>query len=270
MRIARVQDRQGRTVLAAEREGTLRVLRGDPLLGDVEVSAEVVEPARWLAPVAMPALVCIGLNYRKHAEESNQPLPKEPVVFMKNPAAACGHEEPIQIPAVCEDEVDYECELAVVIGRRCRNVSPERALEHVLGYAPANDVSARIWQSQRGGSQWVRGKSFDTFAPIGPFLVTADEVPLQKGLDIKTVHNGEIVQSSNTSDMIFDVATIISFLSQGTTLLPGTTILTGTPAGVGWARNPKRLLHAGDRVSVQIEGLGELSNPVVDESGRGS
>ena len=158
--------------------------------------------------------------------------------------------------------MDYEAELAVVIGKPARNVSKKDALDYVLGYMCSNDVSARIWQSKRGGSQWCRGKGFDTFAPLGPVLVTRDEVPDPNALAITSSLNGETMQSSNTKDMIFDVPTLISFLSEDTTLLPGTVILTGTPEGVGWARNPKVLLKPGDTIAVEIEGLGRLENPV--------
>jgi 2-keto-4-pentenoate hydratase/2-oxohepta-3-ene-1,7-dioic acid hydratase in catechol pathway len=163
-------------------------------------------------------------------------------------------------------EVDYECELAVVIGRTCKNVSRERALDYVLGYTCANDVSARDWQKRFGGSQWCRGKTFDTFAPLGPRLVTRDEIPDPNALRIATIVNGERVQDETTSDMIFDVPRLIEFLSGSTTLVPGTVILTGTPSGVGMARTPPRWLKPGDSVTVEIERIGQLTNPVVAES----
>jgi len=227
-----------------------------------EVTEEVVEVRRWLPPVEPRAILCIGLNYRQHAAESDAPLPEWPVLFMKNPAAAIGHAQPIIKPAVCEDELDYECELAVVIGKACKDVSADGALAHVLGYTVANDVSARIWQQQKGGGQWVRGKSFDTFAPMGPVLVTPDQCPDTGDLALRTLVNGEVMQDSTTADMVFDVPTLVSFLSQDTTLLPGTVILTGTPGGVGWARDPKTTLNPGDTVSVEIDGIGRLTNPV--------
>jgi 2-keto-4-pentenoate hydratase/2-oxohepta-3-ene-1,7-dioic acid hydratase in catechol pathway len=160
--------------------------------------------------------------------------------------------------------VDYEAELAVVIGRRCRNVPVERALEQVLGYSCANDISARRWQKRGGGGQWVRGKSFDRFCPLGPVLVTADELPDPQRLSIECRLNGRLMQAGNSADMIFPVAELISRLSQDTTLLPGTLILTGTPPGVGFARQPPVFLAAGDRVEVRIEGIGRLENPVVE------
>jgi len=149
-----------------------------------------------------------------------------------------------------------------VIGRTCRNVSEADALDHVAGYTAANDVSARIWQAVKGGSQWNRGKSFDTFAPLGPVMVTPDEVPDANALSIRSILNGEVMQDSNTADMIFNVPTLIRFLSEDTTLLPGTVILTGTPEGIGWARDPKVLLHPGDEITIEIERIGQLTNHV--------
>jgi 2-keto-4-pentenoate hydratase/2-oxohepta-3-ene-1,7-dioic acid hydratase in catechol pathway len=163
------------------------------------------------------------------------------------------------------DKVDYEGELGVVIGRPCKNVSPDEALSYVLGYVAANDVSARDWQKEKGGGQFCRGKSFDTFCPVGPCLVTMDEVPDPSNLTLRTFVNQDIMQESSTSDMIFNIPTLISFLSGSTTLLPGTLILTGTPSGVGEARDPRRFLVPGDEVSVEIEGIGILTNPVVEE-----
>ena len=262
MKIARIITPQGDTCTVAEINGRLERMEGCPYQGLTSTGA-AVEAASWLPPVDPSMLICIGLNYRKHAIECNLPIPEQPVVFMKNIACAIGHEQPIRVPKVCEDELDYECELAVVIGKVCCNVSEEQALDYVLGYTPANDVSARLWQMKRGGSQWSRGKSFDTFAPMGPFLITADEIPDPNNLKIKTIVNGQTVQDSNTSDMIFNIRAIVSFLSQDTTLLPGTVILTGTPEGIGWTRDPKLLLHSGDTVSIEIEKLGTLTNPVV-------
>ncbi|MDA0991275.1 MAG: fumarylacetoacetate hydrolase family protein, partial [Verrucomicrobia bacterium] len=199
----------------------------------------------------------------KHAEEGGNPIPKYPVLFMKNPAAACGHGAAIRIPKICQDEVDYEAELAVIIGKPCRDVSEADALKYVAGYTVANDVSARIWQQELCGGQWVRGKSFDTFAPMGPVMVTADELTDPNSLSIKSDLNGTVLQDSNTADMIFSVATLVSFLSQDMTLLPGTVILTGTPEGVGWVKKPRVLLHPGDQMAVEIGQIGRLSNPVV-------
>ena len=169
------------------------------------------------------------------------------------------------LPACCQHgpEVDYEAELAVVIGKTARNVSEEDALEYVFGYTCANDVSARRWQKHGGGGQWVKGKSFDSFCPLGPVLVTADEIPDPQTLKVESILNGKVMQDGHTSDMIFPVARLIQLLSQDTTLLPGTLILTGTPAGVGFARKPPVFLADGDRIEVRISGIGVLSNSVV-------
>jgi 2-keto-4-pentenoate hydratase/2-oxohepta-3-ene-1,7-dioic acid hydratase in catechol pathway len=174
--------------------------------------------------------------------------------------------DPVMLPRRLKSEqVDYECELAVVIGKRAKNVSREQALEYVLGYTCGNDISARDWQKDFGGSQWCRGKTFDTFCPLGPCLVTTDEIPNPNALAIRTVLNGEVMQDWNTDDMIFDVPTLIEFLSGSTTLLPGTVILTGTPHGVGMARKPPVWLKNGDLLRVEIEMIGTLENPVTDE-----
>ena len=211
--------------------------------------------------------ICIGLNYKFHAEESGAAIPQNPVLFMKLPGTVQNPGDPILLPTHLKSEkVDYECELAVVIGKAARNVSKEKALDYVLGYTCANDVSARDWQLNGGGNQWCRGKTFDTFCPLGPVLVTRDEIPNPNALGIKTVLNGETVQDWNTNDMIFDVPTLISFLSGSTTLEPGTVILTGTPHGVGMARKPPLWLKDGDSVTIEIEGIGTLTNPVRDEA----
>ncbi len=223
--------------------------------------------AKLLAPVAPTAIIGIGLNYRKHAEEGKAPLPPHPVVFMKLPSAVQNPGDPIVLPRhLRSDQVDYECELAVVIGKTCRNVSREKALEHVLGYTCANDVSARDWQRNGGGGQWCRGKTFDTFAPLGPCLVLKDEIPDPAALGIRTILNGNVMQDWRCDDMIFDVPHLIAYLSGSTTLQPGTVILTGTPHGVGFARQPAVYLQPGDTVTIEIERIGALTNPVVEET----
>jgi len=218
-----------------------------------------------LAPIEPRNIICIGANYAAHAAEAGRDVPERPLIFMK-PVSALNHPGmPIRIPKVCDPagETDYECELAVVIGREGRDIPEEHALNHVLGYTCANDVSARKWQKTGSGGQWVRGKGFDTFCPLGPVLVTPDEIPDPQILNISTTINGETLQAANTKDMIFNVAFLISFLSQDTTLLPGTVILTGTCEGVGAARDPQRWLVPGDEVTVEIQGIGKLTNPVV-------
>lgn len=247
-------------------DGSAERLTGD-LYGQLAPTGENAEVARLLAPVAPTQILCIGLNYRQHATETGARFPERPVLFVKGINTLQHPGEPIWLPrALRSDEVDYECELAVVIGRTAKNVTREQALDHVLGYTCANDVSARDHQIRLGGGQWCRGKFFDTFAPLGPCLVTPDEIPDPNRLRIATVLNGERVQDWNTNDMIFDVPAIIAYLSGSTTLLPGTVILTGTPHGVGMARKPEpRWLRAGDEVSIEIEGIGTLTNPVAEE-----
>lgn len=265
MRIIRHLTPTGPAYAALQADGSAREIAGD-LFGDHRVTDRVVVPGKLLAPVVPTNLPCIGLNYKKHAAESNSPLPAHPVLFIKNTASVQNPGDAIELPRkLTSHKVDYECELAVVIGRRCKNVSRADALSYVLGYTCANDVSARDWQRDGGGGQWCTGKGFDTFAPLGPVLVTADEIPNPNALRIRTILNGEVMQDWNTDDMIFDVATIIEFLSSSRTLLPGTVILTGTPHGVGFARNPPVWLKAGDTVSIEIGKIGTLTNPVVDE-----
>jgi 2-keto-4-pentenoate hydratase/2-oxohepta-3-ene-1,7-dioic acid hydratase in catechol pathway len=187
------------------------------------------------------------------------------VLFLKATTSIAGPGDPIVLPAAGPGEVDFEAELAIVIGRKAKNVAPVKALDHVLGYTCANDVSARDWQIRKQKKQWARGKSFDTFCPVGPWIVTRDEIASPDNLRLRSLLNGETLQDSNTSDMIFDCARIVSDLSRSMTLLPGTLILTGTPEGVGFTRTPPLFLREGDRVSVVIEGIGELSNPVTLE-----
>ena len=237
---------------------------------ELTLGEEGITPGALLACVPTPpAVMCVGLNYKKHAAETGLPEPKYPVIFYKNPSAVCGTGDHIVIPSVAAEpeEVDYECELAVVVGARpVRNVSPADALDYVLGYTAANDVSARRWQGAKGGSQWSRSKSYDTFCPLGPALLLSHSDVNPDALQISTRLNGEIVQQSTTADMIFGVAEIVSFLSESTTLLPGTVILTGTPEGVGFTREPPLWLRPGDEVEVELEGVGVLSNTVIAES----
>jgi len=212
-----------------------------------------------LAPVTPPNIYCIGLNYRDHAAETGAAIPERPVVFMKPTSTLNRQDGNVPTPTVCrENELDYEGELAVVLGRVTRDVTPEEALDCVWGYTIAMDISARWHQKQGGGGQWIRGKGFDGFCPLGPVLVTADELADPQALTIRTELNGEVVQDGRTSDMIFPVAELISFLSRDVTLLPGTAILTGTPSGVGAARNPPVSLAVGDALSVEIAPIGRL------------
>jgi 2-keto-4-pentenoate hydratase/2-oxohepta-3-ene-1,7-dioic acid hydratase in catechol pathway len=266
MKIIRYQNSSGEIFYGAQQPSgeTLRIA-GD-IFSDFKVTGERAQIAKVLAPLIPSAILCIGLNYRRHAAESNSPIPEFPVLFMKGPGALQHPGDPILIPThLRSDEVDHECELAVVIGRTCKNARRANALDYVLGYTCGNDVSARDWQRKRGGGQWCRGKSFDTFAPLGPCLATRDEIPNPNALRIRTLVNGETMQDWNTNDMIFDVPTLIEFLSGSTTLLPGTVILTGTPHGVGMAANPPRWLKPGDSVTIDIENIGSLTNPVALE-----
>jgi 2-keto-4-pentenoate hydratase/2-oxohepta-3-ene-1,7-dioic acid hydratase in catechol pathway len=267
MKFIRYRDSNGSIQMAASAAGEdYRVIKGD-LFGPYEVTAEPARVGKRLAPIEPAAIICIGLNYRHHAEETHAKIPEYPIVFVKTPNALQNPEDPIVLPrALRSDEVDYEGELAVVIGKTCKNVKKGNALSVVLGYMCANDVSARDWQKQKGGSQWSRGKSFDTFAPMGPCLVGTDEIPNPNALRLKTRVNGRALQDWTTSDMIFDVPTLIAFLSGSATLLAGTVIFTGTPQGVGMAMKPPRWLAPGDVVSVEIEKIGTLTNPVVEEA----
>ncbi len=274
MRIVRFIDEQGQIQLGRETGATqAELLQGD-LFNAPKPTGRVVAMRQRLAPVQPTNIICIGLNYKAHAAESNSPIPQHPVLFMK-PVSATNHPgDPIRIPACCTHgpEVDYEVELAIVIGRGGKNIPENKALEHVLGYTVGNDVSARRWQ-RNNGSQWVRGKSFDTFCPLGPVLVTAAQGPLghlpgdhitnPQNLRLTTRLNGQVMQNSVTSDMIFTVAQIIAFVSLDTTLAPGTVILTGTPQGVGFARKPPVFMQPGDNVACEVESIGVLENPVV-------
>ena len=271
MKIIRYQSPDSTTGYAQQHaDGTATKLRGT-LFEKLEPTGEPAPISKILAPLEPRAVLCIGLNYRQHAAETNAPLPQFPVLFCKNPASVQNPGDPIELPRwLASGKVDYECELAVVIGRRCKNVARADALDYVLGYTCANDVSARDWQKEGGGTQWCRGKTFDTFLPLGPRLITRDEIPNPNALRIQTRIGTETLQDANTNDMIFDIPTLIEFLSGSTTLLPGTVILTGTPSGVGMARNPARFLKAGDEVSIEIENIGVLTNPVIEETPAGA
>lgn len=244
-----------------------RIIQGD-IFGKFRVTSKLSKIEQVLSPVFPCNILALGLNYRKHADETKVSYPDIPIVFIKATTSVVGHMSPIILPAAGPDNVDYEAELAVVIGRKVKNVSPSEAMDYVMGYMCANDVSARDWQIEKQKKQWARGKSFDTFCPLGPCLVTRDEIPDPQNLRIRALLNGRIVQDSSTSDMIFDIPAIISDLSRSMTLLPGTVILTGTPEGVGFTRQPPLYLQAGDTVTVTIEKIGQLTNPVRDEDHR--
>jgi 2-keto-4-pentenoate hydratase/2-oxohepta-3-ene-1,7-dioic acid hydratase in catechol pathway len=232
---------------------------------DAAPGGEILKTAsvRLLAPIPRPPkIICIGLNYRDHAEESNLPIPEVPTVFAKFPTAVAAPFGDVVLPKASA-KPDYEAELAVVIGKGGRHIEERHALDHVFGYTILNDVSARDFQMAT--SQWIMGKTFDTFAPFGPAVVTADEIEDPHALDISLTLNGELMQSSNTRNLIFGVPRLISFLSSVFTLEPGDVISTGTPGGVGFARKPPRWLKPGDEMVVRIAGLGELVNRCVAE-----
>jgi len=247
-----------------ELQDQAQIIQGD-IFGTFEVTQKLEKIRSVLPPVYPCNILALGLNYRKHADETNVSYPELPVLFVKTTTSVIGHLSPIILPAAGPENVDYEAELAVIIGRKVKNIRPSEAMDCILGYTCANDVSARDWQIEKQKKQWARGKSFDTFCPLGPYLVTRDEIPDPQNLKIRAMLNGRIVQNSNTSDMIFDIPAIISDLSRSMTLLPGTVILTGTPEGVGFTRKPPVYLREGDIITIEIEKIGKLINPVGKE-----
>jgi len=258
----------------AQLPGSVRqLLEGGPALLHAAAEAArrpgafqyVGKDVKFLAAVHDPRkIVCVGLNYKDHAAESGAAIPRDPVLFSKYNTALLGHEGTIVLPAVSQ-KVDYEAELVIVIGKRGRNVPAAAGLDYVAGYTCGHDVSARDWQLEKDGKQWMAGKTFDTFAPVGPVLVTADEVPDPHNLRIQLRLNGQTMQDSSTAQLIFSVGHIVAYLSQIMTIEPGDLIFTGTPPGVGVARKPPVFLKHGDVCEVEIEGLGVLRNGVVQE-----
>jgi len=221
----------------------------------------VTGKARLLCPLSRPEkIMCIGKNYADHCRELGSPLPERPVLFAKYRNALAGPGAEIELPASSR-MIDYEAELAVVIGARCKNISPEEALSFVFGYTCANDLTMR--DAQKADGQWTRAKSPDSFCPVGPWIVTADEIAGPQDLPIRLTLNGELMQESNTRQMVFSVAKLVSYLSSTMTLKPGDLLLTGTPPGVGAGRDPQVFLKKGDRVSVELEGIGNLENTMV-------
>jgi 2-keto-4-pentenoate hydratase/2-oxohepta-3-ene-1,7-dioic acid hydratase in catechol pathway len=260
----------GGAVPVLQRRGALLPLAGDSLLEliadgavpEVAPDAEPLVGGRLAAPLRPPKIVAIGLNYLDHVRESGMDAaPERPLVFTKFPTSVIGDGDRIEFDPALTERVDWEVELAVVVGRRMRNVATEDALAHVFGYTVANDVSAR--DLQFGDGQWVRGKSLDTFCPLGPVIVTADEVPDPQALGLRTRVNGETVQESNTTEMVFGVAELLAFCSRSFTLEPGDVVLTGTPWGCGEFMDPQRSLGHGDVVEVEVDGIGVLRNEVV-------
>jgi 2-keto-4-pentenoate hydratase/2-oxohepta-3-ene-1,7-dioic acid hydratase in catechol pathway len=262
MRFARVETEDGEIVSVWSQDGAAWRRTLDDAFG-IDPVGRLIVPKKFHAPVQPPAIFGIGQNYRRHAQEMGSPIPEWPVVFMKNPASVIGPDDPIVRPRILESaKVDYEAELAIVMGMWCKNAKFESAMDFVAGFTCANDVSARDWQKEWGGGQFCKGKGFDTFCPIGPWIVSPDELGDPQSLAIASRVNGETRQSWTTGDMIFSICDLIAFLSADTSLAPGTLILTGTPHGVGAAHNPPKFLNEGDLVEIEIQGIGILSNPV--------
>jgi 2-keto-4-pentenoate hydratase/2-oxohepta-3-ene-1,7-dioic acid hydratase in catechol pathway len=269
--------RDGRYVDLANADPTLPWTLKELLVGGDDVKRRLaaalstgatIDPGsvRLLAPIREPQkVICVGLNYADHARESGLEPPPEPVIFNKFPTAVAAHGDAIPLPGESQ-EVDYEAELVVVIGRRARRVAVENALDYIGGYCVGNDVSARDWQIGKPGKQWLLGKTFDGFAPFGPELVTPDEVGDPGHLRIQCRVNGQVLQDSNTEQLIFSVPQLVAYISQVCTLLPGDVIFTGTPPGVGFARKPPIFLKPGDVAEVEIERIGLLRNTFVADS----
>lgn len=235
-----------------------------PRIAEICKSAPTINaPVELLSPIDRPSkILCIGLNYRDHAIETNAPIPDEPIVFNKSINTLSGPTSPIVIPPISH-EVDFEAELVVVVGKRLSRATESQASDAIFGYTAGNDVSARDWQKGKPGKQWFLGKSFDTFAPLGPAIALKSEIPNPSNLRIVSRLNGVTMQNSSTSELIFQPAMLLSYLSQVVTLEPGDLLFTGTPAGVGVARSPQVFLKPGDRIEVEIESIGTLSNPCI-------
>jgi 2-keto-4-pentenoate hydratase/2-oxohepta-3-ene-1,7-dioic acid hydratase in catechol pathway len=258
MQIVRFKDAHGHCVCGVRvGEKEVHHIQGDIYAGFTKLEL-VATPQALAAPVAPPNILAIGANYAAHAKEAGKKVPDHPLVFVKLTTTVIGPGEPIILPAEAPNEVDYEAELAIVIGKTCRNVDEGEALDYVLGYTCGHDVSARDCQMRLDG-QWARGKSFDTFCPLGPWIET-DLDP--SDLRVRLILNGQVMQDGRTSQMLFPPAKLVSYLSRQFTLLPGTVIMTGTPEGVGYFRKPAVFLKDGDQVTVEVEGIGSLTNPV--------
>jgi 2-keto-4-pentenoate hydratase/2-oxohepta-3-ene-1,7-dioic acid hydratase in catechol pathway len=270
LRDDRVIDLEAAGLPAGPNGGLLEIARGGDamlkkvakVLKDAKAKSYELSKVKVLPPIRQPSkIVAVGLNYIDHCKEANLPVPAEPVLFSKFPTSVCGPYDELSWPAGVTKEVDYEVELGVVIGKRARDVEEAAALEYVMGYTVVNDVSARDLQFL-GAKQWDRGKSLDTFCPYGPYIVTRDEIPDPHVLQVRTVLNGKEMQNSNTKNLIFNVNKIIAYASQGTTLLPGDLIPTGTPFGVGFSRKPPVFLKDGDECMCEVEKVGSIRNKV--------
>ncbi len=262
MRIARFETADGRVLHGALNEDqTARPLIGD-LFSEHRLETTRVQVKRLLAPVCPPNIFAIGRNYRAHVAETGAATPERPLIFQKPTTALNDPDGVIALPRSAPNEVDFEAELAIVIGRRARRVPAAQAMDYVLGFTCANDISAR--DCQRNDKQWTRAKGFDTFCPLGPWIVTKDELS-PDDRPIRSILNGRVMQDSNTSEMTYGCAALVSYVSEQFTLLPGTLLLTGTPDGVGFARKPPVFLSPGDRIEVEIDGIGRLANTVAAE-----
>jgi 2-keto-4-pentenoate hydratase/2-oxohepta-3-ene-1,7-dioic acid hydratase in catechol pathway len=261
MRIARIRTPKGKTAHAIVRQDKVTLIKGD-ILGQWQETPETypLSEVRLLAPIEPPNILCFGRNYKAHALEGGDDVPKAPILFMKSTTALCDPSDPILIPKCAPTQIDYEAELVVVMKKAARHVSEADALDHVLGYTCGHDVSARDCQAADG--QWARAKSFDTFCPIGPWIETELD---PANVRVQGRLNGKTMQDANTSLMIFSVRYLISYLSRGMTLLPGTILMTGTPAGCGFAQKPPVWLKPGDTYEVDIQGIGVLNNPIAAE-----
>ena len=249
-------------VISSDHPGSAMIMEGD-IFGDFTLTKKQATVEKLLPPIVPVNILALGINYKKHGDETAMSYPSQPILFIKATSSLTGPDSSIILPAAGADQVDYEAELAVIIGKQAKNIAPADVPDYIFGYTCANDVSARDWQFEKQKGQWARGKSFDTFCPLGPWIVTKDEIDNPDDLAIRAILNGRVVQESRTSEMIFDIRTIVSNLSRSMTLLPGTVILTGTPDGVGFTRQPPLFLKDGDVISVEIEKIGTLRNRIM-------
>jgi 2-keto-4-pentenoate hydratase/2-oxohepta-3-ene-1,7-dioic acid hydratase in catechol pathway len=247
-----------------EQPSHAQIIEGD-ILDNYKVTSRDAKIVKLLAPLVPLNILALGINYKAHGDETAMSYPEQPILFLKATTSIVGHNGPIILPAAGPEHVDYEAELALVIGRKAKNIKPAEVKDYIMGYTCANDVSARDWQFDKQKGQWARGKSFDTFCPLGPWIVTKDEIADPNNLGISAILNGRIVQESRTAQMIFNIEEIVSNLSKSLTLMPGTVILTGTPEGVGFTRQPPLFLRTGDVINVEIEKIGTLTNKVISE-----
>jgi len=251
-------------IYSSDHPHSAKIIEGD-LWGAYKITGREAKIRQLLPPVVPVNILALGINYKKHGDETAMSYPEQPILFIKATSSIIGHNEHIVLPEAGPDLVDYEAELAVVIGKQAKNIAADKAMDYIFGYTCANDVSARDWQFDKQKGQWARGKSFDTFCPLGPWIVTKDDITDPDNLGISTILNGQVVQAASTAQMIFNVRESVSNLSKSLTLLPDTVILTGTPGGVGFTRQPPLFLREGDTVSVEIEKIGTLTNKVIRE-----